>query len=100
MIGRFILTPSAVRDIDSILEYENSGPNIALHVHERLYEGFAKLAAHPGLGHIRDDLNDDVLRAFSVFSYVIIYLPETKPLQIIRVIHGARDVTRVLEEDR
>ncbi len=99
MSRRFVLTPSASRDIDAILEYvlEKSGPDRARHVHERLYEGIAKVATKPGLGHIRDDLFDESLRVFGVFSYLIIYLPATTPLQIIRVIHGARNVPRVLE---
>jgi plasmid stabilization system protein ParE len=38
MSRRFILTPSAARDIDEILEYvlESSGASRALHVHQRL----------------------------------------------------------------
>jgi len=79
---------------------EQSGPNRALHVHRKLYEGFSKIGAQPNLlGHIRDDLADESLRVFVVFSYLIIYDPETKPVQIIRVIHGARDLPKAFEED-
>lgn len=101
MTGPFILTPSAARDLDEILEYvlEQGGPNAALHVHERLYEGFSKVGAQPGIGHVRDDLADESLRVWAVFSYLIIYRPETKPVQIIRVIHGARDVPRAVQEE-
>ena len=102
MTRSFVLTPSAVRDIDGILAYvlEHGGPGQALYVHGALYSGLAKLAAEPSLfGHIRDDLADESLRVFAVFSYLIIYRPDTKPVQIIRVIHGARDVPTALEED-
>lgn len=97
----FILTRSASRDLDQIFEYvlENSGPGRALHVHDRLYEGFSKVAAHPNLGHARDDLGDELLRAWVVFSYLIIYRPDTKPLQIVRVIHGARDMPSAMNEE-
>lgn len=100
MKRRFILTPSAARDVDDILTYvlENSGPNRALHVHKRLFQGFVKIADQPWLGHVREDLGDESLRVFNVFSYLIIYLPDSKPLEIVRVIHGARDVPRALEE--
>lgn len=101
MTGPFILTPSAARDLDEILEYvlEHGGANPALHVHNRLYEGFSKVAASPGIGHVRDDLADESLRVWAVFSYLIIYRPETQPVQIIRVIHGARDLPKAVGED-
>lgn len=94
----FILTPSAARDLDEILEYvlEHGGPNPALHVHERPYEGFSKVAAQPGIGHVRDDLADESLRVWAVFAYLIIYRPDTKPVQILRAIHGARDLPKAL----
>jgi len=49
MTRSFRLTPSASRDIEGILEYalENSGPNRALHVYRKLYEGFSKVGAQP-----------------------------------------------------
>lgn len=102
MSRSFILTSSASRDIDNIIEYvlEHSGPNRALYVHSKLYDGLSKIGTQPNaMGHIRNDLADESLRVFSVFSYLIIYRPETKPVEIIRVIHGARDVARAFEED-
>lgn len=99
MTGRFILTASAARDLDQIFEYvlEHGGPNPALHVHNRRYEAFSTVAAQPGIGHHRDDLADESVRAWAVFSYLIIYRPETKPVQILRVVHGARDLPQALE---
>ena len=35
-------------------------------------------------------------RFFLVYSYLIVYRHETKPLQIIRVLHAARDVQSIL----
>jgi len=102
MTRSFVLTPSASRDIDGILEYvlEHSGPTRALQVHRKLYEGLSKIGAQPKLlGHVRDDLADESLRVFAVFSYLVIYRPDTKPVQVLRVIHGARDVPRAYEED-
>ncbi len=99
MTSRFVLTPSAARDLDEILEYvlEHSGAGLALHVHRRLHEGFSKIGTEPGIGHARNDLPDDALRVWPVFSYLIIYLPDTRPVQIIRVIHGARDLRRAFD---
>src|SRR5262245_6931833 len=101
MNGSFLLTPAATRDIDHILEYilEHSGANRALHVHRRLYQGLSRIAENPGLGHFRDDLADESLRVYAVFSYLIIYRPGTRPLQILRVIHGARDLPRAFQQE-
>jgi len=42
------------------------------------------VASFPGLGPSRKDLTDEPLRFWSVYSYLIVYRPETKPLQVIR----------------
>ena len=57
-------------------------------------------ALNPGVGHVRDDLGDESLRVWPVFSYLIMYLPDTNPVQVIRVIHGARNVRKVLEQEQ
>jgi antitoxin ParD1/3/4/toxin ParE1/3/4 len=57
-----------------------------------------KLARTPGIGHFREDLADRRQRFFLVYSYLIVYRPETKPLHIVRVVHGARDVQALLED--
>jgi plasmid stabilization system protein ParE len=101
MTRAFVLTPAATRDIDEILTYilEHSGQAHALRVHGELCAGLAKVGAQPNLfGHIREDLADESLRVFAVFSYLIIYRPQTEPVQIIRAIHGARDVPTALNE--
>ena len=56
-----------------------------------------RLAEFPRTGHFREDLADKSLRFWPVYSYLIVYRPESRPLQIIRVLHGARDVRRILE---
>ena len=63
-----------------------------------LDEAMQRLADNPGIGHLRPDLTDQDVRFWSVFKYLVIYRPETKPLQIARVLHGKRDVKRLLEE--
>ena len=55
-----------------------------------------KLAKAPGIGHMREELADRRHRFFLVYSYLIVYRYETKPLQVIRVLHAARDVQSIL----
>jgi plasmid stabilization system protein ParE len=54
------------------------------------------LAETPGAGHRRKDLTNLDVRFFPVYSFLIVYRAETKPLQIVAILHGRRDVGRVL----
>ena len=65
---------------------------------QRLELAMRKLARTPGIGHFREDLTDRRQRFFLVYSYLIVYRPETKPLQIVRVVHAARDIQALLED--
>jgi plasmid stabilization system protein ParE len=57
---------------------------------------FAYLADLPNAGHWRRDLTEVPVRFFSVYSYLIVYRPETKPLQVVAIVHGRRDVEKIL----
>jgi len=54
------------------------------------------VAKNPGIGHYRTDLADEPLRFWRIRNYLIIYRSEAKPIQIVRVLHGARDVQAIL----
>ena len=56
------------------------------------------LATTPGSGHWRKDLTHEPVKFFSVYSYLIVYWPETKPLQVVAILHGQRDVERLLKD--
>ena len=58
-----------------------------------------RIAARPGLGHLREDLTDEPLRFLPVWSYLVIYRL-TDPVEVVRVVHGARDVARELRRRR
>ncbi len=55
-----------------------------------------RLAGMPELGHVREDLADESLRLWPVRSYLIIYRPDRRPLQIVRVVSGYRDIVELL----
>jgi len=54
------------------------------------------LGANPGIGHAREDLTHLPVKFWPVYSYLIVYDPETRPVQILRVLHGMRDVEEIL----
>jgi len=57
---------------------------------------FLYLADFPDGGHWRRDLTAVDIRFFSLYSYLIFYRPTTRPLQIVAILHGHRDVAKAL----
>jgi toxin ParE1/3/4 len=58
---------------------------------------FQNLSRQPGLGRRREELAAG-LRSFPVGRYVIFYHQVQDCLQIVRVLHGARDVDAVFAD--
>jgi plasmid stabilization system protein ParE len=97
-VKSFVFTPLAARDLNEIWDYL-AGDNIkaADRVLDALEKALHGLAKNPGKGHWRDDLADRRHRFFLVYSYLIVYRPETKPMQVIRVLHASRDIQALLD---
>ncbi len=55
-----------------------------------------KLAAAPGIGHRREELAGGPHRFWLVYSYLIVYRVDSQPLQIVRVLHAARELKSIL----
>jgi plasmid stabilization system protein ParE len=52
-------------------------------------------------GHSQPDLTIFGLRFWTLTrypNYVIVYRPDTKPIQIIAVLHGKRSIRRILKQ--
>ena len=94
---RYVLAPLAKRDLQEIRDYiAKDSTTAARRVVRELRAAMESLVEMPGKGHLREDLGDD-LRAWVVYSYLIIYRPETRPLQVVRVVSGYRDVPKLFE---
>ncbi len=57
-----------------------------------LHERFTTLAENPMAGRGRVELLPN-LRSFAAGSYTIFYFPMEDGVEVMRVIHGARDIT-------
>lgn len=77
--------------------FRRAGIETANRVEAKLYDTFASLATTPGQGHQRADLTKDPVLFFTVYQYMIVYRART-PLEIVRVLHGKRNVRRILKE--
>ncbi len=95
---RFVLTPLAEQDLNEIWEYiGDDSVEAANRVLSKIEAAIYRLTEHPGLGHLREDLADSRHRFYLVYSYLIVFRPGTDPLQVIRVLHAARDVQTILD---
>ncbi len=97
-MSRFRLSPEARHDLREILAYIGGDSiDVAERVRQELLSNCRRLAQNPRVGHLRVDLTsrEDVL-FWPVYSYLIVYRPGTRPLDILRVLHGKRNVRRIL----
>jgi toxin ParE1/3/4 len=95
----YVLAPVAEADIFEIWRYllSNSSLDVANRVEAELHETFSDLALTPGQGHTRTNLTSHAVLFFAVYSYMIVYRVKT-PLEIVRVLHGRRNLKRILEQ--
>lgn len=98
MKRRYILAPQAARDLVQIWRYikKESSQETADRVESVIRSKFVYLGDFPQGGHWRRDLTADEVRFLAVYSYLIVYRPETKPLQIVAILHAHRDVAKIL----
>ncbi len=95
----FKLSPEAAKDVREIWSYiAQDNPRAARRFRLKLFEACQILAGHPGIGHRRQDLSDKPVLFWPVGSYLIVYYPARRPIEIVRVLHGALDISAVLTE--
>jgi toxin ParE1/3/4 len=93
----FIFSNEAEAGFDAILEYIAADRvQSALDVHARFLEVFQLLAENPEAGHYRDDLTSRAVRFFPVYSYMVVYISGSKPVEIARILGAAQDLESIL----
>jgi plasmid stabilization system protein ParE len=98
-MARYVLTDSAKADLRRINAHlREASPMAAQRVRGEFRAAMRRLADFPSIGHRREDLTPLPVRFWAVYSYLIIYRPDQKPLQVVRVLHAARDVSALLRE--
>ena len=98
---QFVLSPEAKEDLREIRDYlvGEGGRRLARSVIREMTGALRLLASHPEIGHFRRDLTSFPVKFWSVFSYLIVYDPAARPIAIVRVLHGRRDVETMLRRD-
>lgn len=97
MTSKYIISKAAVNDLNEIWSYiaNNSYAN-ANKVEDKIIEAFEILAKTPLIGHKRADLTDKNVRFWPVYSYQIIYNPDSTPVEIVRILSFYRDVPNII----
>ena len=91
-MARVVRSPGAVIDMADIVEY------IAVHnvtaarrLLDRFDDLFSQLAQNPEMGQRREELAPSA-RTMLIGNYVVVFRPISDGVEVIRVVHGARDM--------
>ena len=91
-------SPEARLDLLEIWEHiAQDNVDAADRVEQEIEKAVSLLARNPEIGHVRRDLTSQPVRFWPVCSYLIIYDPAARPLEIARILSGYRDVAALLK---
>jgi toxin ParE1/3/4 len=106
MTPAYQVLPAADADLDHQAEYlaREASLETALRFYNAARTTFEKIAQNPGIGQKRDTLNPHltglrVSRIEGFENHLVFYRPGDDGVEIIRVLHGARDIDSILDED-
>lgn len=92
-------TARAQEDIDSIAKWiSRDSVEAALRWLEQLDQKLERLASTPGSGTDRSELRPQ-MRSSPLGNYLVFFKPVASGIQVIRVLHGARDYSRFFQDD-
>jgi toxin ParE1/3/4 len=91
------LSRQAEADLDELWLYIAAhNPDAADRMVDAVLEGSRMHVRFPGMGQSRDELRPG-LRCFVVSPYVVFYRPVEDTIEVLRILHGARDIGSILE---
>ena len=96
-MSRFLFGRYVEGDLREIRDYvAKDNPESARRLMVQFVAAFRLLAKRPQLGRVRQDLYAATLRFWPVGAYLVIYLADKQPIEIVAVVHGARDIPDVI----
>jgi toxin ParE1/3/4 len=96
-MARLTIRPLAEQDLDDIWDYiATSNLEQAEKTLRQLYAKMGTLAHNPYIGRERQELQEG-LRSFPAGNYVIFYSTLPDGIEIIRVLHGSRNIQEIFE---
>ena len=101
MNALFELTPQATEDLDAIWWFiAEDSRDASNRVEAEIVTSCRRLAKYPLIGARRQDITSLPVRFWTVAkfpNYVIVYRPDTVPLQVVAVLHGKRDLKEAMK---
>ena len=96
-MSRIRISPRASSDLTEIWSYiaDDSVANADAFI-DKLHETIQMLANQSGSGRHREELSPGIL-SFPFGRYIIFYRASQNAIEIVRVLHGARDVQTIFE---
>jgi plasmid stabilization system protein ParE len=93
----YVLSADADCDLDEIWEYIAADSLDAADLWiGKLFDAFEILGQTPGLGHRREDLTTAAVLFWPVGAYIILYRADRRPIEIVAVTQGSRDIPAFL----
>lgn len=106
MTPQYRVLPAADRDLDGQADYlaREASLETALRFYDAARTTFEKLARMPGIGQRRDSSQPRLagLRVWRIEGFenhLVFYRPIEDGIEIVRVLHGARDIDSVLKSE-
>jgi len=94
-----VLRPRALADLAEIWAYvADDSPDRADAFVDLVDSRSQALSRRPGSGRRRPELHPDI-RGLAVGRYVVFYLPLSRGIEVIRVLHGSRDIESVFANE-
>ncbi|RAI43349.1 type II toxin-antitoxin system RelE/ParE family toxin [Rhodoplanes roseus] len=96
---KLLWSPEAERDLGDVYDHVAAAgsPKAATHVLISIDQACRRLIDYPHKGPSREELAPD-LRSIVVHPYVIFYRPTDIAIEIVRVLHGRRDIDAIFGE--
>jgi len=92
-------TPQAENDLETILEdFQRKNPAMAERYATAFHDKGQMLAKFPEMGRSRPEIAPN-LRSTLVRPYVIFYRLDGDAVQIIRILHGKRDLRSIMQAE-
>jgi toxin ParE1/3/4 len=98
-MAQILFTPLAAEDLQQIWLYiaENAGRETAKKFLSEIKKKCETAAKFPESGRARHEFIIN-LRSIPFKNYVIFYLPLKDGIEVLRVLHGSRDIKQVFDE--
>jgi plasmid stabilization system protein ParE len=94
------LTPTALDDLDEIWNYiAQDSSEAADRVESAIFAECESIARNPLIGSKRSEITPLPVRFWVVTrfpSFVVVYRPDSDPIQVVAILHAKRDLPRII----